>query len=78
VAIRAKSGEDLPVINTRAIVFDNDKNYVLVVDGKAHVRIQPIDVAKRVEDRAYIRNGLKPGERIVASRQVFLYESLKD
>lgn len=78
VQIKAKSGEDLPVINTRAIVFDNDKNYVLVVDGKAHVRIQQIDIAKKVEDMAYIRSGLKPGDRLVASRQVFLYESLKD
>jgi len=78
VQIKAKSGQDLPSINTRAIVFDNDKNYVLVVDGKAHVRIQQIDIAKRVEDIAYIRSGVKPGERIVASRQVFLFESLKD
>jgi cobalt-zinc-cadmium efflux system membrane fusion protein len=78
VTIKAKSGEILPVINTRALIFDNDKNYVIVVDGKAHVHIQPVDVAKRVEDRAYIKSGLKPGDRIVASRQVYLFESLKD
>jgi cobalt-zinc-cadmium efflux system membrane fusion protein len=78
VIIKAKSGENLPVINAQAIVFDNDKNYALVVDGKAHVRIQPIEVTKRVEDRAYISKGLNPGDRIIASRQVYLYESLKD
>jgi len=78
VTIKAKSGESLPVINTRALVFDNDKNYVILVDGKAHARIQQVDIAKRVEDRAYIRSGLKPGDRIVASRQVYLFESLKD
>ncbi len=78
VTIKAKSGETLPVINTRALIFDNDKNYVIVVDGKAHVRIQEVDIAKRVEDRAYIRTGVKPGDRIVASRQVYLFESLKD
>lgn len=78
VIIKAKSGENLPVINTRALIFDNDKNYVVVVDGKAHARIQQIDIAKKVEDRAYIRAGLKPGDRIVASRQVYLFESLKD
>jgi cobalt-zinc-cadmium efflux system membrane fusion protein len=78
VMIKAKSGENLPVINTRALIFDNDKNYVVVVDGKAHARIQQVDIAKKVEDRAYIRAGLKPGDRIVASRQVYLFESLKD
>jgi len=78
VQIKATSGTDMPFVNTNTIIFDNDKDYVLVVDGKAHVRIQPVTVAKKVEDRAYISNGIKPGDRIIASRQVYLYESLKD
>jgi len=78
VQIRAKSGENLPEINANTIIFDNDKNYVMVVDGKANVRIQPIVIAKKVEDRAYISSGVKAGDRIIASRQVYLYESLKD
>jgi len=78
ILIRAKSGEDLPEVNSRSLVFDNDKNYVVVVDGPAKVHIQPVDIAKTVEDRAYIRKGLKPGDRVVASREVYLYESLKD
>jgi cobalt-zinc-cadmium efflux system membrane fusion protein len=78
ILIKAQSGEDLPFINSNAIVFDNDKNYVIVVDGKAKVHIQPIMVEKTVEDRAYVSEGLKPGDRIVASRQVYLFESLKE
>lgn len=78
VTIKAKSGEDLPVIDTRALIFDNDKDYVVVVDGKAKVHVQQIQIAKRVENRAYIRAGLKAGDRIVASRQLYLFESLKE
>ncbi len=78
VLIKAKSGEDLPEVSSQALVFDNDKNYVIVVDGKAKVHIQQIEIAKTVEDRAYIKKGLKPGDRVIASRQVYLYESLKD
>lgn len=78
VIIKAKSGENLPVVNTRGLIFDNDKDYVIVVDGKAKVHIQQIEIAKRVEDRAYIKAGLKPGDRIVGSRQLYLFESLKD
>jgi cobalt-zinc-cadmium efflux system membrane fusion protein len=78
IIISARSGQNLPMINTRALVFDNDKNYVLVVDGKSHVNIQQVQIAKTVEDRAYISNGLKAGDHIIASRQVYLYESLKD
>lgn len=78
VQIKGTSGANLPFVNASALIFDNDKYYVLVVDGKAHVRIQPVTIAKKVEDRAYITNGIKPGDIIVASRQLFLYESLKD
>ncbi|WDF54430.1 efflux RND transporter periplasmic adaptor subunit [Mucilaginibacter sp. KACC 22063] len=78
VKISAKTGVNLPAINANAVVFDNDKNYVIVVDGKAKVHIQPIKIAKRVENVAYISDGLKPGERVVASRQLYLYEALKD
>jgi cobalt-zinc-cadmium efflux system membrane fusion protein len=78
VTIKAKSGETLPEVNTRGLIFDNDKNYVIVVDGKAKVHVQQVDIAKRVEDRAYIRAGLKPGDRIVASRQLYLFESLTE
>lgn len=78
IQIKAKSGEDLPVINTRSLIFDNDKNYVIVVDGKAKVHVQQVQIAKTVEDRAYISAGVKPGDRVIASRQVYLYESLKD
>lgn len=78
VLIRAKSGETLPEVSSKALVFDNDRNYVIVIDGPAKVHIQPVEIAKTVEDRAYIKSGLKPGDRVVASRQVYLYESLKD
>jgi cobalt-zinc-cadmium efflux system membrane fusion protein len=78
ITIKAKSGEDLPFINTNTVVFDNDKNYVIVVDGPDKAHIQPVTIAKRVEDRAYISKGLKSGDRVIASRQVYLYESLKE
>lgn len=79
ILIKAKSGENLPFINSNALVFDNDKNYVILTDNsKAKVHIQPVEIAKTVEDRAYISKGLKPGDRVIASRQVYLYESLKD
>jgi cobalt-zinc-cadmium efflux system membrane fusion protein len=78
VLIKAKSGESLPVINSNALVFDNDKNYVIKIDGKAKVHIQQVEIAKTVEYRAYISKGLAAGDRVVGSRQVYLYESLKN
>lgn len=78
VNISAKSGIDLPVVNSRGIIFDEDKNYVLVVDAAKKVRIQQVEIGRKTTDKAYISKGLQAGDRIVASKQVFLYESLKN
>lgn len=78
VLVAAKSGIDLPVVNSRGIIFDEDKNYVLVADAAKKLRIQEVEIARKTVDKAYISKGLKAGDRIVASKQVFLYESLKN
>lgn len=77
VHITAASGQQLPAIPANALVFDNNQNYVVLKSGKDQLRIQPIVVARTIEDRAYISSGLKDGDEVVASRQLFLYESLK-
>jgi cobalt-zinc-cadmium efflux system membrane fusion protein len=78
INIRATSGETLPYVNTNSLVFDNDRYYVLIAEGTNKIRIQPVTIAKKIENRAYISEGVHSGDRVIGSRQLFLYESLKD
>lgn len=78
VQIAAKSNNDLPSINANDIVFDENKNYVLVLDKVKKIRIQEVVIERKSDDRAYISKGLQAGDRVVASKTVFIYESLKD
>lgn len=78
VKVAARSGVDLPVLPSRSIIFDENKSYVLVLDATKKIRIQEIEIGRRSTDKAYISKGLQAGDRIVASKQVFLYESLKN
>ncbi|WP_017257487.1 efflux RND transporter periplasmic adaptor subunit [Pedobacter arcticus] len=75
--VSASSGVDLPVLNARAVVFDNNKNYVLLLDEQQKVSIQEIEIGRKAGDKIYIKKGLKTGDRVIASKQVFLFESLK-
>lgn len=77
VKVSAHAGIDLPAINARAIVFDNNKNYVLVLNNENKVRIQEIEIGRKTADRVYISKGLTAGDRVIASKQVFLFENLK-
>jgi len=78
VKISAKSGINLPVVNNRGIIFDDNKNYVLVIGEGNKIRIQEVEIGRKTADKAYISKGLEAGDRIIASKQVFLYESLKN
>jgi cobalt-zinc-cadmium efflux system membrane fusion protein len=78
VQISAKTNNDLPSVNINNIVFDENRNYVLVLDKVKKIRIQEVIVERQSGDTAYISKGLQAGDRVVASKTVFLYQSLKD
>lgn len=77
VKVSANSAIDLPVLNSRAVIFDENKNYVLVLGTDHKVRIQEIEIGRKTADKTYISKGVHAGDRIIASKQVFLFESLK-
>jgi cobalt-zinc-cadmium efflux system membrane fusion protein len=77
VQIAVKSRINLPVINSNSVIFDNNKNYVLLLDQENKIKIQEVEVAYKAENKSYLSKGIKQGDRIIGSKQVFLYESLK-
>lgn len=77
VKVAASTGTNLPVVNARAIIFDDNKNYVLAIDPNRKVRIKEIEVGRKTTDKAYISKGLNAGDQVISSKQVFLFESLK-
>lgn len=78
VNVAARSETELPVVNSRGVIFDDNKNFVLVLDPLKKIRIQEIQIGRKGGEKVYVSKGLQAGDRIIASRQVFLYESLKN
>nr|WP_199157317.1 efflux RND transporter periplasmic adaptor subunit [Pedobacter sp. ASV2] len=78
VKVAATSGSNLPVVNSRAVVFDENKNYVLVLNPERKVSIREIEIGRKTADKIYVKKGLNPGEQVISSKQVFLFESLKN
>ncbi|PTT00781.1 efflux transporter periplasmic adaptor subunit [Pedobacter sp. HMWF019] len=77
VQISTTNGASLPVVSADCLIFDNNKYYVVILDPVKKVRIQEVELGRKFEDKAYISKGLKAGDRVVASKQLFLYDSLK-
>ncbi|SMD01906.1 efflux RND transporter periplasmic adaptor subunit [Pedobacter africanus] len=77
VQIAGRNNNSLPVVNADCLIFDNNRYFALVLDPVKKVRIQEVELSRKFENKAYISNGLRAGDRVIASKQLFLYDSLK-
>ena len=65
-------------VNAKAVVFDKDRNFVMVFRDRSHVETRPVVISKTVGDYSYISSGLKPGDVVIAKDQLLVYDELND
>ena len=65
-------------ISAKAVVFDKDRNFVMVYRDRSHIETRPVEISKTVGDRSYIKSGLKPGDVVIAKEQLLVYDELND
>ncbi len=68
----------MTAIPARAIIFDKDKNFVMVYKDKCHIETREVDIYETSGDTAYIRSGLKEGEKIITQYQLLVYDAIND
>ncbi|HMH22743.1 MAG TPA: efflux RND transporter periplasmic adaptor subunit [Puia sp.] len=68
----------LPAIPSQAIIFDKNRNFVMVYKDKCDIETREVEVYETVGNTAYIKNGLKEGEKIITKYQLLVYDSLND
>jgi len=65
-------------ISRKDLVFDHSQYYVIIVTGKKDVQIRPVEIIGMNGETAYIKAGVNPGERLVASQAILIYGSLNN
>ena len=79
VKIRYDEGSnELPSIPSASVIFNQNKNYVMVYKDKCSIETREVEVYQPTGDRTYIRSGLKPGELVISSYQLLIYDALND
>ncbi len=71
-----KENKQAVSISRHDLVFDHSQYYVVVVTGKKNVSIRPVEIISMNGETAYIKTGVSPGERLVASQAILIYGSL--
>lgn len=79
VYIKGRSSDlVMPKINTNDIIFEDGKNYVVVVGKNGKLLLREITIYKNGDDFTYVSNGLKKGERVINHNSLLVYNALND
>lgn len=78
VQVTDRTGSALLGIPSKAIIFDNSKNYVMVFHDKCTVETRPIEIANTDTDITFIKSGLQLGDKIIVKNQLFVYQALNE
>jgi cobalt-zinc-cadmium efflux system membrane fusion protein len=63
-------------IPAKSIVFDQNKYWAMIYIDKCNVQSRQIDIARSTSMYAYIRSGVKPGEKVITNFQLLIYNAL--
>jgi cobalt-zinc-cadmium efflux system membrane fusion protein len=78
VSLNFDEGGQMFAIPSQSIIFDRSKNWVMVFHSRSRIETRPVEVYRTLADRAYIKSGLKNGERVISKNQLLVYDALND
>lgn len=78
IAVSYTENKSMLAIPSKAIVFDNNKNFVMVYKDRKHIETRPVEVFRQLKDITYLSSGLKEGEKIITQNQLLFYDALND
>ena len=59
-------------IPSSALIFDNSQYFVLIYNSRSDVHIMPVQILNSTGPQTFISAGLKPGDKIISSREALL------
>lgn len=76
VTLKVRQNKDMLSVPSSSIIFDNDKNYVLVYYINNNIEARSVDVYQQNKQVAYIQSGLKPGDKVITKNALLVYRAL--
>jgi cobalt-zinc-cadmium efflux system membrane fusion protein len=78
VKLHMEEPESMPAIPSDAVIFDKNKNYVMVYHDRANVETREVAIYRATDDETYVTHGLHAGDIIISRNQLFVYDELND
>lgn len=78
VIVTNKVDKEAICISSKDVVFDHSQNYVLVYKSKSDVQVRPVNVINTVGNKTYLLDGVQPGETIIGSQAILMYDAINN
>ncbi len=78
VLVKKATEEEAFAIPAKSLIFDNNRNYVLVYNDDCDINQRLVDIQVETNGTAYLRSGITAGEKVISKSQLIIFEALKN
>jgi membrane fusion protein, heavy metal efflux system len=78
IAVSYNENNKLPCVSSESIVFDKNKNFVMIPHSKSSVETREVKIYRVVGDKTYLLSGVKEGEQIITKNALIVYNALNN
>ncbi len=78
VYVHYKEDQWLPAVPAEAVVFDRNRNYLMIFHRKDSVETRAVEPLHSTSGKTYISSGLAAGEKVIVKNALLIYDALND
>ena len=78
VTIDFNQNKKMVSIPSEAVIFDKNKNFVVVYKNAKDVQTREIQIAQTTNDKSFVFSGLQNGEKVMLKNQLMIYNALNN
>lgn len=78
VHVHYDEDEKMLAVPSSAIIFDENKYWVVVFRSKTDMEVRQVDMLKDINGNAFLKSGVKKGEKVISKNGLFIYDALTD
>jgi membrane fusion protein, heavy metal efflux system len=76
ITVEFDQSKKLVSIPAEAVIFDKNKNYVIVYKGAKDIVSREVQIAQTTNGKSFIYSGLQEGEQVMLKNQLMIYNAL--
>lgn len=75
---KKKATEHLLALPNKAIIFDNNQQYVIVYQSPCEMKIQRVDAVAENATYTYVKDGFAAGDQVITENELLIFEELNN